>query len=142
MDSFNPAERSQVMRAVKSRDTGIEMTVRRLLHRQGFRYRLHRKDLPGKPDIVFPSRRKVIFVHGCFWHQHPVCHHADRPASNSDYWNTKLNGNVARDAKHIAALQEQGWRVLIVWECFAKDKNVLLNTMTQFLQNGEKPRQP
>lgn len=112
-----PQQRSRTMRAVRSQDTGAEMTVRRFLHAQGLRFRLHDKRLPGTPDIVFASRRIVIFVHGCFWHQHPDCPAAVRPQSNTEYWSRKLDGNVARDARHLTALQNQGWTVLVIWEC-------------------------
>src|SRR4051812_39007217 len=112
MDVFDAEKRSAVMRAVKSKDTAPEMKVRRLLHRAGYRFRLHRDDLPGKPDLVFPSKRAVIFVHGCFWHQHPGCRQADRPSSNNPYWNKKLNRNIERDRAHTAALCTQGWKVL------------------------------
>ena len=133
MDVYDKTTRSSVMRSVKSKNTGAEMVVRRLLHAAGFRYRLHRKDLPGKPDIVFPGRRKVIFVHGCFWHQHPNCHFADRPASNVNYWNTKLDRNVTRDTQNIAALKEQGWNVYVVWECKVRDTSQLLEALREFL---------
>jgi DNA mismatch endonuclease, patch repair protein len=124
-DVFDAEKRSAVMRAVKSKDTTPEMKVRRLLHRAGYRFRLHRADLPGKPDIVFPSKRAAIFVHGCFWHQHPGCHYADRPSSNNPYWNKKLNRNVERDKAHVAALKEQGWKVLTLWECEIRNIDVL-----------------
>lgn len=125
MDVYDAEKRSAVMRAVKSKDTTPEIKVRHILHRAGYRYRLHRNDLPGKPDIVFPSRRTAIFIHGCFWHQHPECHHAARPASNSDYWNRKLNRNIERDKKHIAELEKAGWKVLTLWECEIKERDIL-----------------
>lgn len=93
------------------------MTVRRFLHARGLRYRLHRKDLPGKPDLVFPSRRIAVFVHGCFWHQHPGCGRARLPATRSDFWREKLEANVRRDTAAVAALEAAGWTALIVWEC-------------------------
>ncbi len=133
MDVVDKVKRSAVMRAVKSKDTGVEMVVRRLLHAAGFRYRLHRKDLPGKPDLVFVSRRKVLFIHGCFWHQHPGCRAADRPSSNTVYWNAKLERNQARDAKNVRELEAAGWRVGIVWECQTRDKAALLTDLTRFL---------
>ncbi|OYT73681.1 MAG: very short patch repair endonuclease [Chloracidobacterium sp. CP2_5A] len=136
MDIVDRAKRGEVMRAVKSRDTRPEMIVRRMLHRAGFRYRLHDKKLAGKPDIVFPSRKKVIFVHGCFWHQHPGCRLADRPASNVDYWNAKLDGNVARDAKRLAALAASGWKSYVVWECQIRDAAKLLDDLSQFLSEA------
>lgn len=106
--SETPEQRSHTMRAVRSRDTGPEMIVRRFLHAAGLRYRLHDRRLPGVPDLVFPSRRVALFVHGCFWHQHPGCEAAARPKSRPDYWNRKLDGNVARDARHLAEVAT-GW---------------------------------
>jgi DNA mismatch endonuclease (patch repair protein) len=109
------------------------MVVRRLAHAAGYRYRLHRPDLPGKPDLVFSRRRKIVFVHGCFWHQHPGCKEAERPASNTDYWEKKLARNVQRDAKNAAALLADGWDVLVVWECETKDKAGLQARLFEFL---------
>jgi len=105
-----------------------------LLHGAGYRYRLHRSDLPGKPDIAFPGKRAAIFIHGCFWHQHPGCHHAARPSSNNSYWTKKLNRNIERDKAHMAALKEKGWKVLILWECEIRSCDVLA-TVKQFLKN-------
>lgn len=133
MDVYDAEKRSAVMRAVKSRNTKPEIKVRQLLHRAGYRYRLHRKDLPGKPDIVFPSRRAVIFVHGCFWHQHAGCPHADRPASNNDYWTKKLNRNMERDRANISTLKSDGWKTLVLWECEIK-KDEILNNVVCFLE--------
>lgn len=113
------------MRAVKSKNTGPEMIVRRFLYAAGLRYRLHDSRLPGKPDLVFPGRRVALFVHGCFWHQHPNCPAATRPKSSSDYWTRKLDGNVARDARHQSALNEAGWTVLVIWECETRDPDAL-----------------
>ncbi len=108
--------RSENMSRIRSKDTKPELTVRRLLHALGYRYRLHRKDLPGKPDIVFPSRRKVIFIHGCFWHAHG-CRVSHRPKSNGAYWSPKLQGNVNRDEKALAQLRSLAWEAEVVWEC-------------------------
>ena len=130
---FNKSDRSAVMRSVKSKNTGAEMKVRQLLHAAGFRYFLHVKNLPGKPDIVFPRRKKAIFVHGCFWHQHPGCRSAHRPASNSDYWNAKLDRNMARDERNLAILRESGWEIFVVWECDIRDQDTLLETLKSFL---------
>lgn len=116
-----PAQRSQTMRAVKSTDTGPEMRVRRLVHAMGYRYRLHVKELPGKPDLVFPRWRAVIFVHGCFWHGHDCARGARTPKSNREYWQAKIGRNVERDARHREALAAAGWRVLTLWECELKD---------------------
>lgn len=120
-----PEQRSRTMRAVQSRDTKPEMIVRRYLHAAGLRYRLHDKKLPGKPDLVFPSRRVVVFVHGCFWHQHEGCPRAKRPTSNTDYWTKKLDGNVARDQRHMAELEAMGWTPTVIWECEATDHRAL-----------------
>lgn len=116
-DVFSKEERSRVMRRVKSADTKPEMRVRRWLHAQGFRFRLHRKDLPGKPDIVLRKHKTVVFVHGCFWHGHEGCKAADLPASNREYWVAKIGRNVERDRRNQALLREMGWRVIVVWEC-------------------------
>jgi len=137
VDIVDKAKRSEVMRSVKSRDTKPELLVRRMLHKAGFRYRLHAKNLPGKPDIVFPSKHKAILVHGCFWHQHRGCHLADRPTSNTEYWNPKLDGNMARDARNLEALRKSGWEVLIIWDCQTRDKDALLKGLVKFLR---KPR--
>lgn len=116
-DTFSPAKRSAIMRAVRSKDTAPELVVRRLIHSLGYRYRLHVRSLPGCPDVVLPWRKKVLFVHGCFWHQHS-CSRGNRiPASNRRYWLEKLRGNKHRDAGHRRALRRRGWRVLTVWEC-------------------------
>jgi DNA mismatch endonuclease (patch repair protein) len=117
MDTFTRAQRSKIMRLVHSQDTKPEMAVRRLAHGLGYRFRLHRKDLPGKPDLVFPRRRKIIFVHGCFWHQHH-CKRGNRiPSSRREYWLGKLQGNAARDKAVVRQLRKLGWGVLVVWEC-------------------------
>jgi DNA mismatch endonuclease, patch repair protein len=110
------------------------MRVRSVVHRLGFRYRLHRRDLPGSPDLVFGPRRKVIFVHGCFWHLHPGCKGARIPASRrEEYWLPKLTRNVRRDADNVAALEAAGWRVLTVWECETKDEAALERGLRRFL---------
>lgn len=114
---FTPEKRSEVMRRVRSKNTKPEVFVRSMLHRMGYRFRLHRKDLPGNPDIVLPKHRAVVFVHGCFWHQHPGCRKATIPQNNRDYWEKKLERNVERDRAARQTLSEQGWKVLTVWEC-------------------------
>ncbi|MFQ6397615.1 very short patch repair endonuclease [Nocardia sp. KC 131] len=126
-----PEQRSRTMRAVPSRDTAPEMAVRRFLHAAGLRYRLHDRRLPGKPDLVFPSRRIALFVHGCFWHQHPGCPRSVRPASNTDYWTSKLDGNIARDACRREELEAEGWCVLIIWECQTRDPSALASLLAQ-----------
>lgn len=123
------------MRAIRSKDMEPELTVRRLAHAMGYRYRLHRNELPGKPDMVFPARRAVIFIHGCFWHQHhePACKSVHQPKSNTDYWQPKLARNQERDKLNQTALQAQGWRVLVIWECQIKDVDALRQTLRTFL---------
>jgi DNA mismatch endonuclease, patch repair protein len=113
------------------------MAVRSWLHKRGFRYRLHAKELPGKPDLVFPSRRKVIFVHGCFWHQHPdtLCLDGRPPKSRTEYWGPKLLGNVARDQSHKQHLIEMGWEVMTVWECETKDMSAVGPNLLRFLSD-------
>lgn len=120
MDVFSPEKRSQVMSRIRSKDTKPEKIIRSILHKLGFRFRINRKDLPGKPDIVLPKYRIVIFVHGCFWHQHEGCPRSKKPTSNAQYWNPKLKNNVLRDEKNILELEESGWRVFILWECQIK----------------------
>lgn len=122
MDIVDPQTRSQMMAAIKGKNTSPELVVRRYLHSRGFRYRLHRKELPGKPDLVFPKYRLVVFVHGCFWHRHEHCFYATSPATRKDFWRNKLDSNVARDRRQQAELIDSGWRVLVVWECGLKHK--------------------
>lgn len=109
------------MSRVRTCDTAAELAVRRALHRMGLRFRLHRNDLPGKPDLVLPRFRLAVFVHGCFWHQHPGCRRARRPATNIDFWNRKLDCNTERDRLVVGALAERGWRTMVVWECETRD---------------------
>ena len=129
--------RSRTMRAVKSKDTQPEWFVRRVLHAAGFRYRLHAADLPGKPDLVFPARRKVVFVHGCFWHGHHCARGDRQPKTNAAYWLAKIARNKARDVEHFALLRAGGWRAHVVWECEIK-KPGLLARLTRFL-DGDRP---
>ncbi|WP_170505736.1 very short patch repair endonuclease [Ruegeria arenilitoris] len=135
MDTLTRQERSKRMSLVRGRDTKPEMRVRRLIHSLGYRYRLHRRDLPGKPDLVFGPRRKAIFVHGCFWHRHPdpACKLARLPKSRRDFWLPKLEGNRARDERNNAALTEMGWDVLEVWECKTADEELLAKKIREFL---------
>jgi len=135
VDKVSKETRSANMRAIRSKDMKPELAVRRLAHAMGYRYRLHRKDLLGKPDMVFPCRRAVIFVHGCFWHQHPdpACKSAHQPKSNTDYWRPKLARNQERDSQNEAALLAQGWRVLVIWECQTKDMDAIKQTLKAFL---------
>ena len=123
----------QRMSRVGSKDTKPEMTVRRTAHALGYRYRLHAKDLPGSPDLVFRSRKKAVFVHGCYWHRHPGCKRASTPSTRREYWQAKFDRNVARDAAAEAALREAGWDVLVVWECETKDPDALADRLRRFL---------
>ena len=134
VDNVLPEVRSRIMAQVKSKGMKPEMRVRRLLHGLGYRYRLHRKDLPGSPDLVFPSRRKIVFVNGCFWHFHPGCDRAGIPATNRDFWLTKLEDNQARDARNIALLEETGWSVMTVWECQLRDMSAVTERLVAFLK--------
>lgn len=122
-DVFSKEKRSEVMRAVKGKDTTPEVALRKALFALGYRYRLNVKNLPGKPDLVFPKHRAVIFVHGCFWHGHDCKRGARMPKSNVDYWRKKIAGNQARDKRNVAALEDLGWRVITVWECELKSLN-------------------
>lgn len=133
MDRLTSETRSAHMRRIRKTNTKPELAVRRVAHRMGYRYRLHRRDLPGTPDLVFPSRHKIIQVHGCFWHQHPGCGLARLPKSRLDYWLPKLRGNAERDAVNEALLFEQGWRVLVIWECEATDEARLEAILAEFL---------
>lgn len=135
-DTLNPSQRSELMSRVRGKNTGPEMVVRRLVHRLGYRYRLHRQDLPGRPDLVFVTLRKVIFVHGCFWHRHgdSACKLARLPKSRLDFWVPKLEANAARDLKKQRELMCKGWKVMIVWECELKDLPSLGNRIRSFLQ--------
>lgn len=138
MDTFSRAQRSRIMRLVRSQDTKPEMAVRKLTHALGYRFRLHRKDLPGKPDLVFTSRRKIIFVHGCFWHQHR-CKRGNRiPSSRREYWLPKLQRNAARDKTVLRQLRKLGWRVLVVWECQTKPNKLdrLADRIARFLEKA------
>ncbi|MGB6131421.1 MAG: very short patch repair endonuclease [Acidobacteriaceae bacterium] len=117
MDVHTPATRSRNMAAIRSANTKPEMRVRSALHAMGFRFRLHRKDLPGRPDIVLPKHQTAIFVHGCFWHCHRCKYGSVVPATRAEFWAAKRGGNVARDRRNAAALRRQGWRVIVLWEC-------------------------
>ena len=139
MDRVTLEQRSANMRAIRSKGMKPEMTVRRLVHCMGYRYRLHRHDLPGRPDMVFPGRRKVILVNGCFWHQHdePACKIAHTPRSNSDYWKPKLERNRRRDRENVARLCDLGWDVLVAWECELKNLDALTTRIEAFLGEHE-----
>ncbi|WP_083842419.1 DNA mismatch endonuclease Vsr [Bradyrhizobium sp. ORS 375] len=117
MDIVSKKKRSAMMAAVRDKNTGPELLVRRALHACGYRFRLHRRDLPGRPDVVLPKHKTVIFVHGCFWHRHTGCKKATVPKSNADFWAKKFDQNLARDARAVAALRREGWRIITAWEC-------------------------
>ena len=119
-------QRSRNMSAIKSKNTKPEIAVRKVLHSMGYRFRLHRKDLPGSPDIVLPKYKTVIFVHGCFWHRHQNCKYASTPKTRQEFWNKKFNENINRDKINQENLSSKGWKIIIVWECEIKDKNLLI----------------
>lgn len=136
MDSLSANERSEIMSRVRSKDSRPEMCVRRLAHALGYRYRLHAKDLPGTPDMVFRSRGKVVFVHGCFWHRHANCRLARLPKSRPEFWLPKLQGNAARDRRNQARLRRLGWRCLTVWECQLRDPEAIGRRLKKFLDDA------
>lgn len=127
VDSVAPALRSEIMSRIRSKDTRPEMIVRRLLHKEGFRYRLHVAELPGKPDLVFVRQKKVIFIHGCFWHMHECRGQARVPKTNVEFWAAKLRKNKERDDKNLRELRQLGWSYLIIWECELRNEELLAN---------------
>ncbi|MDQ2136622.1 very short patch repair endonuclease [Alcaligenaceae bacterium B3P038] len=133
MDTVSKNTRSRMMSRIRGKNTQPEKAVRRISHALGFRFRLHRKDLPGKPDLVFPRLRKAIFVNGCFWHQHKNCKFAYTPKSNVEFWNQKFEKNLSRDALNVEALEKLGWIVLVVWECETRDSIQLYKILRTFL---------
>jgi DNA mismatch endonuclease (patch repair protein) len=139
VDTISPEYRSEIMSRVRGKDTKPEMVVRRMLHAAGYRYRLHARDLPGKPDLVFPARRKVVFINGCFWHRHQGCAHARLPKSRTEFWTEKLERNRERDDRNVEALRELGWEVLTVWECEARDPAALMPRVVAFLEQQPAP---
>lgn len=140
-DTLSTVQRSHCMSQIKSRNTRPEWFVRRIVHGMGFRYRLHQKDLPGTPDLVFRSRRKVIFVHGCFWHVHSCARGALKPATNAEFWADKRSHNASRDRKVEAALRRHGWGVLIIWECQLEESDGLRLRIRRFLHGTERRRE-
>lgn len=132
VDHVSADVRRRIMASVQTKDTGPEMLVRGMLHALGYRYRLHRKDLPGSPDLVFPRLRKVVFVHGCFWHGHG-CQWGRLPQSKLDYWGPKIEANRERDARNVAALGQAGWGVLIIWQCELRERESALEKLCAFL---------
>lgn len=135
VDRITPEARSRNMARVRGKDTGPEMRVRRVLHALGYRFRIHVPDLPGKPDLVFTRRRKVVFVHGCFWHRHPGCRRAAMPASRTEFWERKFRLNRARDETALRELAGRGWETLTVWECQTEDPANLTRRLVAFLGN-------
>lgn len=133
MDTLTPGQRSARMALVRAKDTKPELVVRRLAHGLGYRYRLHRRDLPGTPDLVFPGRGKIILVHGCFWHRHMGCTLARLPKSRMDFWLPKLTANAERDARNLRALRRLGWSVMTIWECQARDTARLASRIRRHL---------
>jgi DNA mismatch endonuclease (patch repair protein) len=133
MDTLDEGQRSVRMALIRSKNTKPELLVRRLVHGLGYRYRLHRRALPGTPDLVFPGRSKVIFVHGCFWHRHPGCALVRLPKSRPEFWVPKLEGSAERDARDVRALRRLGWSVMTIWECQLRDMARLENRIRRFL---------
>ncbi|HAD08299.1 MAG TPA: very short patch repair endonuclease [Porticoccaceae bacterium] len=133
-DTLTPRERSKRMSLIRGSDSAPEMKLRRLVHGMGYRYRLHVKELPGKPDMVFPSRHAVIFMHGCFWHRHKACKLARLPKSRLDFWQPKLEENRKRDLRNQERLKKMGWRMLVVWECQIVDTQRVSNIVKEFLE--------
>lgn len=139
-DVVDPVTRSRMMSGIGRRNTKPEIVVRKALFAAGFRFRLHRKDLPGRPDIVLAGRRVAVFVHGCFWHAHPGCHYAKTPASRREFWEAKLAANVERDGRARDALLLAGWRVLVVWECATRStivRDALPELLTRWIDGPE-----
>lgn len=134
MDVFNEEKRSWIMSRVKNKDTKPEIVVRSIVHRLGYRFRKSNSSLPGRPDIVLARHRKVIFVHGCFWHGHKQCKRALRPTTNKKFWNKKLDANIVRDKHNNKELKYLGWKILIVWECQTRDQDKLLPKLESFLK--------
>ena len=132
-DIVSRSKRKEMMSKVKQRHTKPEIAVRKLLHRLGYRFRLHSKKLPGTPDIILPKYKTVIFVHGCFWHQHEECRKARRPTSNVEFWNEKLDKNIERDKRKESELKDSDWKVLTIWDCEIKDENSLIEKVKHFL---------
>lgn len=137
MDVFSQKKRSQIMSRVGGKNTKSEFVVRSLLHHLGYRFRLHRNDLPGKPDIILPKYKKAIFVHGCFWHGHANCKRSKRPTTNIKFWSEKLDKNMERDKTSVANLKELGWNVLVIWTCEMNNKDKLTNKLLTFIEDKE-----
>jgi DNA mismatch endonuclease, patch repair protein len=139
VDTISEERRSWNMSRIKGKDTKPELAVRSFLHRMGYRFRIHRKDLPGKPDIVLPKYKTIIFIHGCFWHRHKGCKYAYTPKSRVKFWKDKFAGTVNRDKQHLKQLKEYGWKVFIIWECETKDMvrlKKIINKISQEIKRG------
>ncbi len=135
-DIVGSTTRSKMMAGIRGRDTAPELAVRRIAHRMGLRFRLQRKDLPGRPDLVFPKHRLAVFVHGCFWHRHEGCRHASTPKSRIAFWKKKFTANVVRDARQEAALRALGWRVLVIWQCETGDGAAVERRLAASINQG------
>lgn len=133
-DIVNRARRSEIMSKIRGKNTEPELVVRRIAHKLGLRFRLHRRDLPGRPDLVFPRYRLALFVHGCFWHRHAGCRYAYTPKSRTSFWTEKFATNVARDERNEGLLQELGWRILVIWECETWDEDNVRLTLKKLLR--------
>jgi len=135
-DVHTKEQRSFNMSRIRGKDTKPEYVVRRMVHGMGYRFRLHRRALPGSPDLVLARHRKVIFVHGCFWHKHRCKYGRVRPATNAEFWEKKRQGNVERDRRNLKALRAMGWKILVVWECWTRDRAKLEQRLRSFLEDG------
>ena len=135
VDHVGTAKRKAMMAAVKSKNTSPEVALRKMLYARGYRYRLHDAKLPGRPDIVFHGCKKAIFVNGCFWHRHSGCRYATTPKTRAEFWEAKFAANVGRDRRNIAALEEMGWSVAVVWQCELKQPEIVIGRMTKFLES-------
>lgn len=138
MDKVSPEKRSEIMSHIKSKNTTPEMVLRKYLHRMGFRFRIHSSKLPGHPDIVMKKYNSVIFVNGCFWHQHEGCKIANKPKSKIEFWESKFRRNIDRDKRNLNALHNQGWRVLVVWECELKKSSLKFDEIVHWIEEGGK----
>lgn len=133
---MDAAARSRIMRSIRKKNTKPELLVRKIVHALGYRFRLHRRDLPGSPDLVLPRHKKVIFVHGCFWHQHPGCRKSTTPRFHTEYWGPKLARNIARDIRSAQELADLGWKSLVIWECELSKTDTLQYRLNSFIRRG------
>lgn len=137
MDVFSKGTRSRIMSQISGKNTKPEILVRSLLHRMNYRFRIHKKDLPGQPDICLPKHKKIIFVHGCFWHGHKNCPRSQRPTTNVEFWNKKIDGTIERDKENIEGLKQLGWQTLTIWTCEIKNQDALKNKLISFIERDE-----